>query len=97
MASSEPMRTIHKYPIRITDYQLVKLPQNYKILKLEMIGLTPVLWVEIDSTKPEQYVAIRMYKTDAPINPHLTLDYLGSCPYGLDHFHVFLCEINEED
>jgi hypothetical protein len=39
---------IWKYPLEITDTQVIKVPQNSTILTLQMQNQMPVMWVLVD-------------------------------------------------
>ena len=45
--------TIYKYPITITDLQIVLLPLNSTILTIQMQGNTLCLWAEVEETNTD--------------------------------------------
>ncbi len=46
------MKTIHKYKLKITTFQTVLLPQNYKILHLGVQNGVPTIWCECFDDSP---------------------------------------------
>ncbi len=47
--------TIWKYELRIDDYQIIDLPLNSEILKFDMQGDVPCIWVMLPDPNSEHY------------------------------------------
>ena len=62
------MKTIYKYPIEITNKQIIEMPCNYKLLH---VGLdpegNPVLWAEVYTSSPTALVPIYVIGTGHPV------------------------------
>jgi len=74
------MKTIYKYPIKITDNQDVRMPKGAKILCAQMQGETPCLWAEVDSTVGLEYRSIEIFGTGHPIHVDMGIErkYIGT-------------------
>lgn len=73
------MRTIHKFPLAITDIQNIALPNQVKILCVQMQRGVPCLWVLLDPDEPYRMVAIIMRGTGHPIDDDDEVgDYIGT-------------------
>jgi len=44
------MRTIYKYPLQLTDSQILYLPSNAQILTVQIQNKIPCLWAVIETT-----------------------------------------------
>lgn len=86
------MKTIYKYPIKVTDEQTLKLPVNAKILTVQTQNDTPCIWALVDTSEAQtENVDIRVYGTGHTINDSDNLDYIGTFQMhgGSLVFHVF--------
>ncbi len=61
------MKTIYKYPLEITDTQVIKLPCKHKILSVQEQNTKLTMWVLVDSNSDEKDVTIEIYGTGNPI------------------------------
>lgn len=55
------MKTIHKYPIQLTDAQWVKMPAQAEILSVGMQNGVMCLWAIVDpvfNTRDDKYICI---------------------------------------
>jgi hypothetical protein len=43
------MRTIWRFPLKITDYQTIRMPFGARPLSVALRGTTPCLWCEVES------------------------------------------------
>jgi len=83
------MHTIYKYPIQITDRQIIELPNHSKIVH---VGLdpegNPCLWAEVDT---DEYgfleLILFVVGTGRPTPPATT--HLGSFVQGSFVWHVY--------
>lgn len=84
------MKTIYKYPIKITDRQYIVMPFGGRALK---VGLDPqgqpYIWALVDTTQSEAKYHLAMYGTGheclAPAD-----DYFDSFNQGSFVWHVFM-------
>lgn len=73
------MRTIHKFPLAITDHQFIALPSQVKILCVQMQRGVPCLWALLDPDEPSHKVTIIMRGTGHPIDDDAeTGEYIGT-------------------
>lgn len=47
------MKAVYKYPLEITDEQVVNMPLNAKILCVQIQRSVPCLWVEVNTEETE--------------------------------------------
>jgi hypothetical protein len=67
------MKTIHKYPLKIEDAQVVTVPKGSTLLTVETQNDIPMLYVLVDTTEKElEYKAIRLFGTGHPIDINMT-------------------------
>lgn len=57
------MKTIYKYPLEITDRQIIYLPKEAIVLDVQAQKDRFVLWALIDTTKPISQTVIEIYGT----------------------------------
>lgn len=89
------MKTIYKYPIGVSDHEILLLPIGFKILCVQIDQKTnlPTIWALVDKNeKNKQEVAFWIYGTGHDI---LSLDhkeYIGTYQLyqGSLVFHVFI-------
>jgi len=61
------MRTIWKYPLEITDRQMLRIPQGPRILTVQIQDGAPMLWAMVDTSAGILWdVWIRIYGTGNP-------------------------------
>lgn len=72
------MKTIWKYPLQITDVQEIMMPEQAKILHVEMQGISPCLWVLVDSESKQVPRYIRVVGTGNPFPDADQAMYIGS-------------------
>ena len=84
------MRTIYKYPIEITDFQILKVPQNRKFLTVQVQNEKPYIWAEVDTDSPTVDINIYVFGTGHPIPP-IDINYIGTVQMyeGRGVFHVY--------
>ncbi len=63
------MKTIHKYPLAVTDFQEVILPVEAEILTVQSQGENPYMWVLVDLDKVRKETRfIEIFGTGHSIN-----------------------------
>jgi len=84
------MKTIYKYPIKITDQQDIIMPQGAEVIQagLDPQG-TPCVWAMVDTRNEPEPMSILVYGTGNPMlfDP---LRHVGSFVRGPYVWHVFL-------
>ena len=87
------MKVIWKYPLQITDEQIIKVPEGAVALTVQKQNKIPCLWMLVDPTTPRVPRKIITCGTGNPISEALG-EYLGTYKMagGDLVFHVFLCE-----
>lgn len=84
------MRTIYKYPLRITNKQDIVMPEEAKILHVGIAPLgNPCLWAEVDISKPKEEVGITIYGTGHPIADDYLGKHIGTFNQGEFVWHVY--------
>ena len=88
------MKIIYKYPIKITDYQVIEMPINSNILTVQMQKETPCIWAIVDPDNKPELRHIRIVGTGHPIN-NTMINYIGTFQMasGILVWHVFEIKI----
>lgn len=76
------MKTIFKYTLSIKEKQIIELPHNAEIIRVEDVDGLFFLWaiVENDENHPKESRYLEFYKTGQPmVEPINELKYLGCC------------------
>jgi hypothetical protein len=55
--------TIWKYPLKLTDYQQITIPQGAQPLSVMVQNGIPCLWILLDHRNPPESVLVRIYGT----------------------------------
>ena len=84
------MKTIHKYPIQITDHQTISLPMGAKPLHVarDPNGL-PSLWAVVETDNPKEDKDIYVVGTGNPM-PESAKTHLGTFVINIHVWHVFI-------
>lgn len=84
------MRTIYKYHIEIRNFQILKVPQDRKILSVQVQKDEVCIWAEVDTQSPMSDLKVYVFGTGHPIQQK-DLNYIGSVQLlgGDLVFHVF--------
>lgn len=84
---------IFKYPLKIKDEQIIKMPLGYQILTVQIKdnikGKIPYIWALVDDN--EKHIIdckIRIIGDGYCFDNHL-LDYIGTFQFNKYVFHVF--------
>lgn len=86
------MKTIYKYPIEITDEQIILMPAGAIMLTVQVQNGNPFIWAMVDTEARMEDVPIRVHGTGHPICESSNLEYIGTFQsmYGGNLvFHVF--------
>lgn len=84
------MKTIYKYPLNVTDYQEIEMPEDSTILCVDTQHETPCIWAIVDTEKGMTKRKIYVYGTGHPMNSDI-FAYIGTFMIngGAFVFHVF--------
>lgn len=91
------MKKIFKYPIEVTDEQVVLLPTGAKILTIQSQGDIPCIWALVDPTAPRnEAVNIRIHGTGHDVPDSENLEYVNTFQMmgGRLVFHSFIVKYN---
>ncbi len=85
------MANIFKYPLKVTEWQFVSMPEGAEILCLQMQRETPCLWALVDPAMAPKMRKIHIYGTGHDIPDNLHRMYVGTFQMegGMLVFHVF--------
>jgi hypothetical protein len=80
------LKTIHKYPLDIKDFQEVDMPDGARILCVKTqpspvgskISEQIVMWAEVDTDNPLTPRRIRIFGTGNPVKYEHQIDYIGT-------------------
>lgn len=72
------MRTIHKYPLVISDYQQLYLPSQHRLLSVAEQSGSLCLWAEVETDSPRTHVGIRIVGTGNSIAPNEVNEFIGT-------------------
>ena len=85
------MKTIYKYPLIITDSQIVEMPKGAKILTVQTQNDTVCLLALVDTERPPEQHTIFIFGTGHPFLLNKSATYLGTVQTnnGMLVWHVF--------
>lgn len=85
------MKTIHKFPIEIVDFQVINIPSGAKFLHVDMQNQTMCLWALVDTDAPIVERRIRVIGTGLPAGDISIEQHIGSVLVlqGTYVFHIF--------
>lgn len=79
------MKTIHKYPLKITDFQEVEMPEGAMVLSVVTmpapIGTSTeqvCVYAEVDTERPLVPRRFRIYGTGHEMNHQHEMEYIGT-------------------
>ena len=83
--------TIYKYPLNLTDEQVLKLPQGYRILSVQVQTGQVTLWAIVNPTNKPVETKIRIHGTGHSVKEHEKLWHIDTIQLdgGVLVFHVF--------
>jgi hypothetical protein len=86
------MKTIWKFPIEVTDFQVIKMPDDAQILAVQTQHERPCLWAIVDDVAAlnSQVRTIEVFGTGHPMD-EMPRQYIGTFQIrgGSLVFHVF--------
>lgn len=84
------MRTIYKNPIEITGFQTLEVPQDRRILTVQMQNGKPCIWMEVETDTPHTELKVYVFGTGQPMLP-IDLHYIGTIQVleGRGVYHVY--------
>jgi hypothetical protein len=83
------MKTIYKYQLKRTEFQLVAIPEYSEILDVQMQNGQPCMWALIDTESDIVEVGIRTVMTGEEM-PENECVYLGTVQEGMIVAHFFM-------
>ena len=90
------MRTIWKFPLKITDHQSIKMPQGPRLLTVQIQDGVPMLWAMVDTNTGITWdIEIRIYGTGNP-GPNEAENYIATFQQDGLVWHVFTTHINRQ-
>lgn len=72
------MHTIFKQALEVNDFQVVQLPQDFKILHLGVQQGVPTIWYECTTEMPLVDLDIYCFGTGYRMNYRPPMDYIGT-------------------
>lgn len=84
--------TIRKYPLHIVDLDVIRMPENGRILCIGMQQGEPCIWVAVDPEAPLVEREFLVVGTGHPVRDVGIGDYIGTFYVGSLDFHVFECD-----
>ena len=83
--------TIWKFPLEVTDEQVIEVPQGAALLSCQVQSGTPCLWALVDDSAPRVKRRIRIHGTGHPVAgvDHLSFVDTFHLHGGQLVFHVF--------
>jgi hypothetical protein len=85
------MKTIHKYPLEITDRQRFFVPRGARLLTAQNQRGTLCLWAEVDTAATSEYREALVVGTGNPLpDDFAQFDYVGTAQHGPLVWHVYL-------
>ena len=85
------MKTIHKFPLKITDNQTIEMEVGAEILTVQIQRGEPFIWALVDTDKEHEERFIEVIGTGNPITGTNNRKYIGTFQVydGQLMFHVF--------
>lgn len=86
------MKTIWKFPIKVTDRQTVPMPVNAEILTAQVQGILPCLWAMVDKAETvDEDRVIEIFGTGNLIHVDMGVErkYIATFQQGPFVWHVF--------
>ena len=85
------MIAIYKYPIEITDHQVIEIPKSAKLLSVQVQYGYPCIWAMVDTNWPIMKRHITIAGTGHDLSSRLMGKFIGTIQLsdGELIFHVF--------
>lgn len=61
------MKTIWKFPIKVTDQQVLQVPQDAQLLSVQMQGDQPCIWALVDPEAQKRPCTVQVFGTGHPV------------------------------
>lgn len=89
------MRAIHKFPLKVTDYQKIQLNKEAELLSVQVQKNIPCLWALVEPNNPTTEITIRIIGTGHPIEEDEKLSFINTIQLldGTLIFHVFYVKV----
>jgi len=84
------MKTIYKYPLFITDEQVVGLPEDAHVLSAQMQGDQLFIWALVDTDAKLGQRAVRIFGTGNPVNLDGNWQFAGTVQERMFVWHIFI-------
>lgn len=72
------MLTIYKFPLEITDSQVIKMPKGSRILSIKQQRNRVCLWAEVDTSEEIEDVTILCFGTGQVIPSYIKKEFIAS-------------------
>lgn len=82
------MKTIWKFPLKLTDAQVVEIPLPAEVLTVQSQGDGVCLWAEVDPKSEKVRISIVILGTGHPM-PDVPLRYISTIQLGSLVFHAY--------
>jgi len=89
------MRAIWKYPLEITDHQVLALPQPAQVLSVQFQGGQLCLWALVSpdhEITPENGTVVHIVGTGHPVEDEARLTFIDTVQMGPLVWHIFTQE-----
>ena len=83
------MKTIWKYPIKVTDYQTIEIPKYSEIIDVQVQDETPCVWVLVNPENGNMIKGLRIFGTGHEIDPEEDFYYVGTFQLHEGVCHLF--------
>lgn len=85
------MTKVYKFPLEISDEQKVSMPEDAKVLTVQVQKGKPCLWAECNPDKEPVLRTFLIRGTGHPIDDEIEKEYIGTIQMCEDSivFHVF--------
>lgn len=85
------MYSIYKYPLNLTDEQIVSMPVGSKILSVQVQREQICLWAQVDTSPsgPAELRSIQIIGTGHPVEDFSASHFIGTVQLGRLVFHIF--------
>lgn len=83
------MRTIYRYPLRVTDVQSITGPGLSRVIAVDNRRGELEVWAEVDDAQPERTATIRIVGTGNPRMHDSDVPYVGHVIDGPFIWHIY--------
>jgi hypothetical protein len=84
------MKTIFKYPLSITDTQVLKLPKNADVFSAQFQGDQLCVWGLVDTEAELEDREFRIFGTGQLFEVSGKFRFVDTAQHGLSVWHVFI-------